>query len=186
MAFLVILTDNLFYSVLWLVAIYLSTGITFILIGAEYLGLILMLVYLGAIIILFLFVVMFIDVKGLNSRIVFFPKALLFVCCVSFLVYSWTKSLFFLPYVFDLLFLPLFYASNLILQLTLSSPGLRVFGLFLFNFFSTYIFIFGIVLLIVLIAVIVVLRTEILKVGLRNKNSVPNNSDNERAYFNYF
>ncbi len=58
----VILARNPIYSVLFLIAAFLDTSILFLLAGAEFLALILAIVYVGAVAILFLFVVMMFDV----------------------------------------------------------------------------------------------------------------------------
>lgn len=57
----VILSRNPMYSVLFLVLSFFNAAGLFILIGAEFLGLLLMMVYVGAIAVMFLFVLMTVD-----------------------------------------------------------------------------------------------------------------------------
>ena len=59
----VIFSKNPVNSVLFLVLAFLNSTFLFILIGAEFVGIILAIVYIGAVAILFLFVVMMLDIQ---------------------------------------------------------------------------------------------------------------------------
>lgn len=61
-AFLVVVARNPVHSVLWLIMSFLSTAGLFVLLGAEFLAMLLMIVYVGAVAVLFLFVVMMLDI----------------------------------------------------------------------------------------------------------------------------
>ena len=61
-AFMVISARNPVHSVLFLIVVFVNAAALFILAGAEYLGLLLLVVYVGAVAVLFLFVVMMLDV----------------------------------------------------------------------------------------------------------------------------
>ena len=58
---LVISTPNPVYSVFWLVIAFVNAAVMFISLGLDYIGLIFIIVYVGAIAILFLFVIMLIQ-----------------------------------------------------------------------------------------------------------------------------
>lgn len=58
---MVISTPNPFYSVFWLVIAFVNAAGMFISLGLDYIGLIFIIAYLGAIAILFLFVIMLIQ-----------------------------------------------------------------------------------------------------------------------------
>ncbi|MBK5935028.1 NADH dehydrogenase subunit J [Rhodovulum imhoffii] len=58
----VVLSRNPVHSVLWLITAFLSSACLFILLGAELLAMLLVIVYVGAVAVLFLFVVMMLDV----------------------------------------------------------------------------------------------------------------------------
>ena len=60
--FLVITSRNPVHSVLWLIVCFFNAAGLFILLGAEFLAMILVVVYVGAVAVLFLFVVMMLDV----------------------------------------------------------------------------------------------------------------------------
>lgn len=59
----VILAKNPVRAVLGLIMTFLSTSITWLILDAEFLGITLVLVYVGAVMILFMFVVMMLDIK---------------------------------------------------------------------------------------------------------------------------
>ena len=61
-ALMVITPRNTVYSVFFLILVFISVSILFIMIGAEFLGMIMLIVYVGAVAVLFLFVVMMLNV----------------------------------------------------------------------------------------------------------------------------
>ena len=61
-AFMVIASRNPVHSVLYLILVFFNAAALFLLTGAEFLALILLVVYIGAVAVLFLFVVMMLDV----------------------------------------------------------------------------------------------------------------------------
>ncbi|MAL11267.1 MAG: NADH:ubiquinone oxidoreductase subunit J [Maricaulis sp.] len=61
-AFLVIAARNPVHSVMWLITAFFSSAGLFVLLGAEFLAMLLVVVYVGAVAVLFLFVVMMLDV----------------------------------------------------------------------------------------------------------------------------
>lgn len=71
-AVMVISARNPVHSVLFLILCFFNSAALFILLGAEFLGLILLIVYVGAVAVLFLFVVMMLDISfaALRTRAV--------------------------------------------------------------------------------------------------------------------
>ena len=69
---MVTISRNTVYSVFFLILVFVSISILFIMIGAEFLGMIMLIVYVGAVAVLFLFVVMMLNVtekkKNITSR----------------------------------------------------------------------------------------------------------------------
>jgi len=61
-ATMVIVSINTVYSVFFLILVFISISILFIMIGAEFLGMIMLIVYVGAVAVLFLFVVMMLNI----------------------------------------------------------------------------------------------------------------------------
>ena len=66
--FLVVLARNPVHSVLWLILAFFSSAGLFVLLGAEFVALLLVIVYVGAVAVLFLFVVMMLDVDFAELR----------------------------------------------------------------------------------------------------------------------
>ncbi len=67
-ALMVITLKNTVYSVFFLILVFVSVSILFIMIGAEFLGMIMLIVYVGAVAVLFLFVVMMLNVSDQSIR----------------------------------------------------------------------------------------------------------------------
>ena len=69
---MVTISRNTVYSVFFLILVFITISILFIMIGAEFLGMIMLIVYVGAVAVLFLFVVMMLNIteqiKGRPSR----------------------------------------------------------------------------------------------------------------------
>src|SRR5690554_6568629 len=61
-ALFVVLARNPVHSVLWLILAFLSSAGLFVVLGAEFVAMLLIIVYVGAVAVLFLFVVMMLDV----------------------------------------------------------------------------------------------------------------------------
>jgi len=61
-AVLVTISRNTVYSVFFLILVFITISFLFIMIGAEFLGMIMLIVYVGAVAVLFLFVVMMLNI----------------------------------------------------------------------------------------------------------------------------
>lgn len=71
-ALLVIMSKNTIQSVLYLILVFLLCSLLFIYLGADFIGLIILIVYIGAIAVLFLFVVMMLNIRLLENSFSFF------------------------------------------------------------------------------------------------------------------
>ena len=67
-ATMVITVRNTVHSVLWLVVTFFSSAVIWLLLEAEFLAIVLVLVYVGAVMVLFLFVVMMLDINMARLR----------------------------------------------------------------------------------------------------------------------
>ena len=65
---MVVTAKNPVHSVLWLILTFFSSAGLFVLLGAEFLAMVLVVVYVGAVAVLFLFVVMMLDVDFVRLR----------------------------------------------------------------------------------------------------------------------
>jgi NADH:ubiquinone oxidoreductase subunit 6 (subunit J) len=85
----VVFVSNPIYSLLWLVLSFLFSASFLLMLGCEFLALIFVVVYVGAIAVLFLFVVMLLDLKFKNlknKRTQAFTAILVLVSCFLFLL----------------------------------------------------------------------------------------------------
>ena len=64
----VILSSNTMHSVMWLILCFFNASGLFFLLDAEFLGIILILIYVGAVMVLFMFVVMMLEVNESSKR----------------------------------------------------------------------------------------------------------------------
>ena len=67
-AFMVVSARNPVHSVLFLILAFFNAAALFVLVGAEFLAMILVIVYVGAVAVLFLFVVMMLDINFVELR----------------------------------------------------------------------------------------------------------------------
>ena len=67
-AIMVTVSRNTVYSIFFLILVFISVSILFIMIGAEFLGMIMLIVYVGAVAVLFLFVVMMLNVAQQKNQ----------------------------------------------------------------------------------------------------------------------
>lgn len=67
----VVVAKHIIHAVLWLVVAFFSTACLFVMLGAEFLAAIQILVYAGAIIILYVFAIMLVNVKDLEAKVHF-------------------------------------------------------------------------------------------------------------------
>ena len=65
---MVVTARNPVHSVLWLILAFFNSAGLFVLLGAEFLAMVLVVVYVGAVAVLFLFVVMMLDINFQNLR----------------------------------------------------------------------------------------------------------------------
>ena len=65
---MVTISRNTVYSVFFLILVFVTISILFIMIGAEFLGMIMLIVYVGAVAVLFLFVVMMLHIDFSKLR----------------------------------------------------------------------------------------------------------------------
>ena len=79
-AIMVVISKNTVYSVFFLILVFISISILFIMIGAEFIGMVMLIVYVGAVAVLFLFVVMMLNI---NEQVTLKPTRKGFVNNIS-------------------------------------------------------------------------------------------------------
>ena len=86
-AIMVTASKNTVHSVFFLILDFISISCLFIMIGAEFLGMIMLIVYVGAVAVLFLFVVMMLDIDFVELRVGFsryLPAGIIFGAVLVF------------------------------------------------------------------------------------------------------
>ena len=98
-ALAVISARNPVHSVLFLILAFVNAAGLFILLGAEFLAMILVVVYVGAVAVLFLFIVMLLDVDLARMRqgfVQYLPQGILIAFCVAaelvYVVSTWSAA----------------------------------------------------------------------------------------------
>lgn len=150
---------NPIFSILFMVNILVLISINFILLKISYLGLIFIMIYVGAIVILFLFVVMMIPLKKVAHRsTVYLAISFYFLLFVLYLIAQHINQ-----YLLDssnhlkLANMSEHVAADVHLDTlydNINNVNLIRVGTMLFNFYYIYIFIIGFILLVVMIGTI--------------------------------
>jgi NADH-quinone oxidoreductase subunit J len=138
---LVFIVENPVHSVLFLILAFCNACITLILFNAEFLGFLFIIIYVGAIAVLFLFVVMMLNIKIYQQKINYYFVLFFIFCFPIFYIIETAFS-------FSLTF---FKKNNLID----SFSNIEIFGQILYNNYLIPFLICGIILLVAMIGAIV-------------------------------
>lgn len=148
-AFFVIASQNPVHSILCLVFLFFTAAGLLILLGVEFLGMLFLIIYIGAIAVLFLFVIMMLNLKSKNIR---FP---IFRYISIFLVF-----LFFVEFKTNFLNLQIFFYNFYFNPIIFWYLDLRtldnafVLGCVLYTFYFYLFFVCGLILLISMLGAI--------------------------------
>lgn len=151
-AFMVIVSKNPLYSVLFLVISFLSASMLLFLFENEFLALFFLIIYLGAIAILFLFVVMMLDIKyrDLQMSRLYFPAGVLIGSVIFIEIYGAFLKVFSKNTNFSFQEHNLYYNWYDIVD---SLPDVYVFGQIFYTHYVLQILIAGLILYLAVIAV---------------------------------
>lgn len=153
---LIIVSKNPVISVLLLIGIFLLSSLCFIMVGAEFLGILLIIVYVGAVSILFLFVVMM-----LNLRIVEVHNTLVnYVPIGSFIGFFFFFEFLYMIYNdlgFNLVYLYEAgeYNSMWLSKMNIYSSNIKLIAEVLYNDYSFLLIFAGLILLLAMLGAIV-------------------------------
>jgi NADH-quinone oxidoreductase subunit J len=167
---LIITSKNSITSVLYLILVFILNSLCFLLLGAEFLSILIIIIYIGAISILFLFVIMMLNlriVEVYNTLITYFPIA------------SFLSIFFFFEFIYilknDINFFSIYYINNELLNLNtisynlvISNSNLYLIGDLLFNSYSYLLVLVGLILLLAMIGSII-LTIDIQYHNVKNK-----------------
>lgn len=145
-----ILSNNPVHSVLFLILIFFSSASSVILFGVDFIGLLFIIIYVGAIAVLFLFIVMMLDLKVENTN-----TSTFFVYFIGFSLTFIISLYFFLNSDYIYLF-----NTNLVINESFNNNldslfNIDVFGQSLFNFFIPCFLLAGLILLVAMLGAIV-------------------------------
>ncbi len=160
-AFMVIAAKNPVHSVLYLILAFVNAAGLFVMLGAEFLAMILIVVYVGAVAVLFLFVVMMLDVDFAELKqgaLQYLPVGMLiggiFLAELLLVVGSWVIG----PGV------PLVIAAPIAAKV----PNIEAIGLVLYTRYAYFFEAAGIILLIAMIGAIVLTLQHRVRVRRQN------------------
>lgn len=160
-SFFLIILKNPVYSVLLLILSFFCSASIVILFGVDFMGILFLIVYVGAIAVLFLFVVMMLDLKldPVKTKNFFF-----------FLIFVTSFFFFFCFYELDFgsLFQKKFIVDNSFFNILDSFFNIDIFGQCLYNYFLICFLIAGIILLLAMLGAI----SLTLKYSNRTKNQL--------------
>jgi NADH-quinone oxidoreductase subunit J len=98
-AFMVVASRNPVHSVLFLILTFFNAAALFVLLGAEFLAMVLLFVYVGAVVVLFLFVVMMLDIdfaqlrRGVQEYLLLGAGVGVLLACELFLIlFAWKAA----------------------------------------------------------------------------------------------
>nr|YP_009734647.1 NADH dehydrogenase subunit 6 [Sphaerothecum destruens]QID02690.1 NADH dehydrogenase subunit 6 [Sphaerothecum destruens] len=162
---MVILVGNPVYSVLYLILCFLNVSCLFFILGLEFVSIMMLIVYVGAIAVLFLFVIMMLDIRlgELEDNLFrFLPVGLLF-------------GILFFVVIYVLLFSSLLPISKVLTQfvvwldLLIVLDNVSLLGLYLFNMYWFVFIGLGYLLMVAIIGVIILC---IVKIGKLRKQDI--------------
>lgn len=156
----VISAKNPVHSTLFLVIVFLNTAMLLISKGIDFIGIFIIIVYVGAIAILFLFVVMMLNIKltewDSEPPFKYLPIGFFFGVLFFFLFYILSDSLHF---TFSSPFIS--WINELNIQHQNQGSNLTNLGVFLYTFYLPYLMMAAIILLVAMVGVIVLTFTQI-------------------------
>lgn len=153
--FMVIFSKNSVTSVLYLISVFILVSLNLLLIGAEFLAILIIIIYIGAISILFLFVIMMLNlriVEVYSSLVNIFPIGI-FLGLFSFaeLFYIIKKDFYLLNFIYNN-----YYELNVMdNNLVFSQSNLYLIGDLLFNHYNSLLVIAGLILLLAMVGAII-------------------------------
>jgi NADH-quinone oxidoreductase subunit J len=153
-AFMVIASRNPVHSVLFLILAFVNAAALFVIAGAEFLAMILIVVYVGAVAVLFLFVVMMLDVDFVELR-------------QGFLTYLPFAAVLGFVFLVELISVGVVWIVSPTAPKALASPiaanitNTQALGLVLYTRYVYYFEVAGLVLLVAMIGAIVLAKREL-------------------------
>jgi NADH-quinone oxidoreductase subunit J len=156
-SFAVIFSRNPIHSILFLVFLFFNAAALLILLGADFLAILFLIVYVGAVAVLFLFVIMMLSGKLIKAKINFFYGPLVILLAFTFLFEIFLiieQNLNFLSsniFLLNQILNPLFIWKEKILSLS----NIEIIGSILYTYFFYFFVVGSLILLVSMIGAIV-------------------------------
>ncbi len=174
--FFLIISKNPVYSVLFLILIFFFSSSILILFNIDFISVLFLIIYVGAIAVLFLFVVMMLNVKAprltFNEFFFFFILFFLDILFFNFLYNSKVFSLFDINYIY-------IYSFKNIWD---SFFNINIFGQYLYNFFIPCFLIAGFILLLAMLGAIILT----LKFNHKKRNNFNKQLSRTNIFLSFF
>lgn len=144
-----IISKNPIHSILFLILVFINITSILLLFQIEFLGILFLIVYLGAIIILFLFIIMFLNIKliNLSENIIKYTPFTICFLIILFFIFS-----FLFNFSYNELYLNIIY-NNWYLSFY-EIYNLENLGNLIYNYFSDYLYLSGILLFLAIIGIV--------------------------------
>lgn len=152
-AVMVILSNHPIFSLVYLISCFLLSSFILFLLECEFLGLLFIVIYVGAIAVLFLFAIMMLEIKSINlskNFIKYVPVSLIFIV---FLLMPFIKEI--TKNFNNNIYINTFYINKYQnwFDLIDAATDIEIYGETLYSFYILHFLIIGLILLIVLIGV---------------------------------
>lgn len=143
-------------AVIYLILTFLCTGIILFLFNCEFLGVSFVIVYVGAIAILFLFVIMMLPIKNSGDENIFISSAIVSKMNIIFMIFLIIFFIYYFPlFLDDYWFDSAQYNTNVI-KFIEDLSTLDILAQALYNYYFIYVLLAGYILLIALIGAVVI------------------------------
>lgn len=140
-----ILTQNTIFSVLSLILVFFGSALILLQFGLDYIPLILIIIYVGALSILFLFVIMMLNIKIANTKFNKLNFVIIFISLLSFLIF-WDL----LQEYYGINTLQNLSNHNIMNFINKENPIISI-GYYLFNYLNTYMYLSSLILFIAML-----------------------------------
>jgi len=156
MVMLIAFSYNTILALLGLMIIFISMGVLFIIMGMEYMGFLLLIIYVGGISIIFLFVVMLLDIRTLELQNKFMEYFTVLFLVGFFFIF---EVFFVLQDNFDFQIDSLYFEDffGVVIDLEFGKSNVDLFGEVLYNYYFMYVFFIALYLLLVVLVVLLII-----------------------------
>ena len=184
LGFNIIITKNPIIAVISLIMVYIFTSIIMIFLGAEFLGIVLIVIYAGAISVLFLFIVMMLNIRLLSVYNMYYMHIthipIGFFVCILFMIQFCFIILHNLPFLNLYIFEPDIY--NYWVLSCIYETDLKLIGILLLNYNSIYLIIASFILLLGMVGSISLTLDTYTQMPSTRKNIINYRFQNEFFY----